>query len=120
MKQTDTEVSSKWLNMSIDNSKNAYYALRLCGLMLKHQNLLNQAIEGRLSEESRGKVITWIINNLPKTNNAENDNMTLEMAWMSYAVANTTNHIDQQKESDFLNDVRAKYLSEKLKLGQQI
>lgn len=118
--ETLNETSQKWLNLSMTNGRFAYYAVQLSGLLIKHTDLIQKAIKNQLTQTDRQKIIDWIINNLPKSSDAERDSNTLETAWMIYDLsesqANQT-QADLDLESNFLMDVRAQYLAERMKKG---
>lgn len=118
--ETLNATSQKWLNLSMTNGRFAYYAVQLSGLLIKHNDLIQKAINNQLSATDRQKIIGWIINNLPKSSDAERDSNTLETAWMIYdlSVAQETQTQDElDMETNFLMDVRAQYLAERMKKG---
>lgn len=108
------ELSQKWFEMSLTNSKNALYAIRLSGLMVKHQNLIKQAVANKLTEADTQKVINWIVNNLPKTANDEQDSMILETAWMIYSIGvyrdSEPSDNETENAAQFLTKLRQSYL----------
>lgn len=123
MNNQTNQISQNWLNLSIENSKNALYAIRLSGLMIKHQDIIDKAIEGTLSSDKLNQIIDWLINNLPKTDNAQSDSMILENAWMIYSIGAHQNQAQNDElvnnATDFLTMLRTKYLEARLRAGKQ-
>lgn len=115
---THEQQVAEWLKSCIKANDYAGTAISLAGLLIKHHDLINNAISGKLPKDNEDRVKNWIVKQLPVSKNSNFDASCFETAWVIYYVSRlqelSQNPTWHQRETDFLVDVRTRYLAKRL------
>lgn len=118
-----TQIANSWLDTSLKASNTASDGLVLGIVLSKNDKALRKAITGGLNNTGYQKVIDWIVNRLPITDNAFRDSLVLETGWMSYSLTYLSDYEDDEtfsdQEAEFLLDLRSAFLAKRLTAVQE-
>lgn len=113
-------IANNWIDQSIQAVDDAGYAIKLSGLLLNQNKVIENAISGSLSQDNYQKIVDWIISNLPKTANSQSDAHVFETAWLIYDIGQhqgNSNKEQTEKINNFLSDLRSAYLAARISKG---
>lgn len=117
-KEQVSAMTTDWLNTSMAASQSAANGLTLGGMLVKHDKLIKQAIFGKLNDDDYNRLVSWIVTQLPVTNNAFSDANVFETAWLVYTISKLQNYDNDQnwldRENNFLVDIRTRVLAKRI------
>lgn len=110
-------MATDWLNTSMAASQSAANGLTLGGMFVKHDKLIKQAVLGKMNDYDYNRLVSWIIKQLPATNNAFSDANVFETAWLVYTISKLQDYDNDQnwlnRENNFLVDIRTRFLAKR-------
>lgn len=117
-KEQVSAMTTNWLNTSMAASQSAANGLTLGGMFVKHDKLIKQAILGQMNDDDYNRLVSWIVKQLPVTNNDFSDANVFEIAWLVYTISKLQNYDNDQnwldRENNFLVDIRTRFLAKRI------
>lgn len=117
-KEQVSAMTTDWLNTSMAASQSAANGLTLGGMFVKHDKLIKQAILGQMNDDDYNRLVSWIVKQLPVTNNDFSDANVFEIAWLVYTISKLQNYDNDQnwldRENNFLVDIRTRFLAKRI------